>query len=254
MEAFALFNQRQLEIIDLLQTEDKVSVSELTQLFGVSLVTVRQDLKKLEDQGVLKRTHGGAIPVDNGYDTSTRMWNNYEQKLRIAQRAASMVSDGETVIVETGSTCSLLARELASKRGVTVITNSVFLCNFVRRCPALDVVLLGGPLQDVAVAYVGALPRLGLAPFSVDKCFIGADAISEDKGVSTINLFRAEVARAMAKSAKKMIVLATSDKVGASAVASSFPLASVHTVITDKDLSREGRSLLDGAGVEVITV
>ena len=88
----------------------------------------------------------------------------------------------------------------------------------------------------------------------MDKCFIGADAISEDKGVSTINLFRAEVARAMAKSAKKMIVLATSDKVGASAVASSFPLASVHTVITDKDLSREGRSLLDGAGVEVITV
>ena len=99
-----MFNQRQLEIIDLLQTEDKVSVSELTQRFGVSLVTVRQDLKKLEDQGVLKRTHGGAIPVDNGYDTSTRMWNNYEQKLRIAQRAASMVSDGETVIVETGST------------------------------------------------------------------------------------------------------------------------------------------------------
>ena len=104
-----MFNQRQLEIIDLLQTEDKVSVSELTQRFGVSLVTVRQDLKKLEDQGVLKRTHGGAIPVDNGYDTSTRMWNNYEQKLRIAQRAAEMVSDGETVIVETGSTCSLLA-------------------------------------------------------------------------------------------------------------------------------------------------
>ena len=170
------------------------------------------------------------------------------------RRAASMVSDGETVIVETGSTCSLLARELASKRGVTVITNSVFLCNFVRRCPALDVVLLGGSFQHDAEANVGPLTKLGLAQFSVDKCFIGADAISEDKGVSTINLFRAEVARAMAKSAKKMIVLATSDKVGASAVASSFPLASVHTVITDKDLSREGRSLLDGAGVEVITV
>ena len=253
-EAFALFNQRQLEIIDLLQTEDKVSVSELTQRFGVSLVTVRQDLKKLEDQGVLKRTHGGAIPVDNGYDTSTRMWNNYEQKLRIAQRAAEMVSDGETVIVETGSTCSLLARELASKRGVTVITNSVFLCNFVRRCPALDVVLLGGSFQHDAEANVGPLTKLGLAQFSVDKCFIGADAISEDKGVSTINLFRAEVARAMAKSAKKMIVLATSDKVGANAVASSFPLASVHTVITDKDLTRDGRNLLDQAGVEVITV
>ena len=223
-EAFALFNQRQLEIIDLLQTEDKVSVSELTQRFGVSLVTVRQDLKKLEDQGVLKRTH------------------------------AAMVSDGETIIVETGSTCSLLARELASKRGITVITNSVFLCNFVRRSPSLDVVLLGGSFQHDAEANVGPLTKLGLAQFSVDKCFIGADAISAEKGVSTINLFRAEVARAMVKSARKMIVLATSDKVGANAVASSFPLTAIHTVITDKDLSREGQTLLEQAGVDVITV
>ena len=135
-----------------------------------------------------------------------------------------------------------------------MITNSVFLCNFVRRCPALDVVLLGGSFQHDAEANVGPLTKLGLAQFSVDKCFIGADAISQDKGISTINLFRAEVARAMAKSAKKMIVLATSDKVGANAVASSFPLSSVHTVITDKELSIEGRGLLDQAGVEVITV
>ena len=107
MEAFALFNQRQLEIIDLLQTEDKVSVSELTQRFGVSLVTVRQDLKKMEDQGVLKRTHGGAIPVDNGYDTSTRMWNNYEQKLRIAQR---------DVYKRQGSWCSRRPRRIPTSR------------------------------------------------------------------------------------------------------------------------------------------
>ena len=249
-----MFNQRQLEIIDLLQTEDKVSVSELTQRFGVSLVTVRQDLKKLEDQGVLKRTHGGAIPVDNGYDTSTRMWNNYEQKLRIAQRAASMVSDGETVIVETGSTCSLLARELASKRGVTVITNSVFLCNFVRRCPALDVVLLGGSFQHDAEANVGPLTKLGLAQFSVDKCFIGADAISEEKGVSTINLFRAEVVRSMSESAGKMIVLTTSDKIGGSAVASVFPLDHLHTLITDTDIKPADQHMLERAGVNVLTV
>lgn len=249
-----MFNHRQLEIIDLLQTEAKVNVSELTQRFGVSLVTVRQDLKKLEDQGVLKRTHGGAVSVDNGYDTSTRMWNNYEQKLRIAQRAASMVNDGETVIIETGSTCSLLARELAAKRGVTVITNSVFLCNFVRRSPALDVVLLGGSFQHDAEANVGPLTKIGLAQFAVDKCFIGADAISEEKGISTINLFRAEVVRAMRESTKKMIVLATSDKVGASAVASSFPLTSVHMVITDKGIVEGGEEMLMRHGIQVSTV
>ena len=122
LEAFKVFNERQLRIISLLQSQEKVSVSELTAEFGVSLVTVRQDLKKLEDQGVLKRTHGGAVAVDNGYDTSTRMWNNYEKKQRIVQRAAGLVSDGETIIIETGSTCSLLARELATKRGITVVS------------------------------------------------------------------------------------------------------------------------------------
>ena len=182
------------------------------------------------------------------------MWNNYEKKQRIVQRAAGLVSDGETIIIETGSTCSLLARELATKRGITIITNSVFLCNFVRACSSLDVVLLGGSFQHDAEANVGPLTKLGLSQFSVDKCFIGADAISAEKGVSTINLFRAEVARAMVKSARKMIVLATSDKVGANAVASSFPLTAIHTVITDKDLSREGQTLLEQAGVDVITV
>jgi len=247
-----LFNPRQLAIIDLLQTRDKVTVAELTDRLGVSLVTIRQDLKKLEERGVLKRTHGGAVPVVNGYDISTRMWNHYEAKLRIAQAAAALVSDGETVIVETGSTCSLLARELAAKRGVTVITNSVFLTNFVRDCPSLDVVLLGGAFQHDAETNVGPLTKLCLSQFSVDKCFIGADAISPDKGVSAINLFRAEVVRYMSEAASKMIVLTTSDKVGASATAAVFPLTSVHTVITDTQLTQQQDQLLRSAGVRVI--
>lgn len=248
-----MFNDRQLKIIELLQSRDRVSVSELTGQFGVSLVTVRQDLKKLEEQGVLKRTHGGAVAVDNGYDTSTRMWNNYEQKLRIAQCAASLVSDGENVIIETGSTCSLLARELASKRRITVITNSVFLCNFVRSYASLDVVLLGGSFQHDAEANVGPLTKLGLSQFAVDKCFVGADAVSEEKGVSTINLFRAEVVRAMSESARRMIVLTASDKIGGSAVASALPLSAVDTVITDCDITPEQRGMIAGYGVNIVT-
>lgn len=247
-----MFNARQLAIIDLLQTHDKVTVTELTDHLGVSLVTIRQDLKKLEERGVLKRTHGGAVPVVSGYDISTRMWNHYEDKLRIAQAAANLVSDGETVIVETGSTCSLLARELASKRGVTIITNSIFLTNFVRDCPALEVVLLGGSYQHDAETNVGPLTKLCLSQFSVDKCFIGADAVSREKGVSTINLFRAEVVRYMAEAAKQMIVLTTSDKVEASAAAAVFPLSSVHTVITDHGLSARQDQLLRSAGIQVI--
>ena len=247
-----MFNQRQLAIIDMLQTQDKVSVTELTDALGVSLVTVRQDLKKLEERGVLKRTHGGAVPVVSGYDICTRMWNHYEAKLRIAQAAASLVSDGETVIVETGSTCSLLARELAAKRGVTIITNSVFLANFVRDCPSLDIVLLGGSFQHDAETNVGPLTKLCLSQFSVDKCFIGADAVSAEMGVTAINLFRAEVARYMAHSARKMIVLTTSDKVGGSSTTTIFPLSTLHTLITDDALPQRQEQLLTAAGVHVI--
>ena len=247
-----MFNSRQLQIIDLLQSRDKLTVSELTEKFGVSLVTVRQDLKKLEDQGVLKRTHGGAVAVDNGYDTSTRMWNNYEKKQKIAQKAASLVNDGETIIVETGSTCALLARELAGKRGLTVITNSVFICNFVRDCASIDVVLLGGSFQHDAECNVGPLTKMGLSQFSVDKCFIGADALSEQKGVSTINLFRADVVRSMSESARRIFVVATSDKIGRNTGVTIFPMKSIYGVVTDSDLPQAQQDMLERAGLEVV--
>ena len=118
----------------------------------------------------------------------------------------------------------------------------------------LDVVLLGGSFQHDAEANVGPLTKLGLSQFSVDKCFIGADAISEEKGVSTINLFRAEVVRSMSESAGKMIVLTTSDKIGGSAVASVFPLDHLHTLITDTDIKPADQHMLERAGVNVLTV
>ena len=108
--------------------------------------------------------------------------------------------------------------------------------------------------QHDAEANVGPLTKLGLSQFSVDKCFIGADAISEEKGVSTINLFRAEVVRSMSESAGKMIVLTTSDKIGGSAVASVFPLDHLHTLITDTDIKPADQHMLERAGVNVLTV
>ena len=156
-EAFALFNQRQLEIIDLLQTEDKVSVSELTQRFGVSLVTVRQDLKKLEDQGVLKRTHGGAIPVDNGYDTSTRMWNNYEQKLRIAQRAAEMLGETDSIIVASGSTVYAFAEEIKMRQWhhLNIVTPFLRLGVLLNEAENVNVVQLGGTVHKKSLSVLG---------------------------------------------------------------------------------------------------
>ena len=120
--------------------------------------------------------------------------------------------------------------------------------------PGEMVVLLGGSFQHDAEANVGPLTKLGLSQFSVDKCFIGADAISEEKGVSTINLFRAEVVRSMSESAGKMIVLTTSDKIGGSAVASVFPLDHLHTLITDTDIKPADQHMLERAGVNVLTV
>ena len=154
MEAFALFNQRQLEIIDLLQTEDKVSVSELTQRFGVSLVTVRQDLKKLEDQGV-------QADPRRGDPRGQRIRHLHPGCGTTTSRSSASPSGRPPWSVTGRLSCGdrfhlfLAGQGAGLQAGVTVITNSVFLCNFVRRSPALDVVLLGGSFQHDAEANVG---------------------------------------------------------------------------------------------------
>src|SRR5512133_718760 len=121
-----MLNDRQVNILKLLEENNQTSVNELSSRLGVSSATIRQDLSFLESEGLIKRVHGGAV-LEDAEDLSNRLGVNYDRKLRIARKAAGLVNDGETILIESGSTNALLARELIKKKNITIITTNIYI-------------------------------------------------------------------------------------------------------------------------------
>jgi len=248
-----ILNDRQIAILNLVSETKKINVASLSDKLGVSQVTIRQDLMKLENNGMLKRYHGGAMPVSNN-DMLRRLSINFETKSKIAKKAASLIKNGETVLIESGSTNALLAAELVKKTGVTIVTNSAFISRFVRDKSNINVILLGGEYQPESEVLVGPLTRLCAKEFHVDKVFIGVDGFSQFTGFTCVNLFRAEAARAMSQQAQHTIILTDSTKFNEVGVASQFKPDEVDIVITDSKISQEDLTLLKSFSIEVFTV
>lgn len=246
-------NERQLSILNMVANSPKINVASLSKEFGVSQVTIRQDLRTLESNGMLKRFHGGAMPVSDD-DMMKRLSFNFDVKTAIAREAASLVNNGETVLIESGSTNVLLAVELAKKNDVTIITNSAFISRYVRGMNNIKIILLGGDYQHESEVLVGPLTRKCLKEFHVDKVFIGVDGFSPDTGFTCVNLMRAEVARAMADQADKVIVVTDSTKFNMIGVACQFKAEEVDIVITDTNITAKDLEILKSFNIEVRTV
>lgn len=246
-------NERQLTILNMVSNSPKINVASLSKALGVSQVTIRQDLRTLESNGMLKRFHGGAMPVSDD-DIMKRLSFNFDIKSAIAREAASFVSNGETVIIESGSTNALLAVELSKKNDITIITNSAFISRYVRGMNNVKVILLGGDFQHESEVLVGPLTRKCLKEFHVDKVFIGVDGFSPDTGFTCVNLMRAEVAHAMADQANKVIVVTDSTKFNKIGVARLFKPEEVDIVITDTKISAKDMDILNNFKIEIRTV
>ena len=244
-------NQRCLAILELLNREDSLDVHDLAGELEVSAVTVRKDLAILENKGLLRRQHGCATrvsPNDAGY----RMMFDYEVKRRIARRAADMVQNGEAVMIESGSTCALLAEVLVRmKRDVKSITNSAFLAGYVRAIPGARVVLLGGSYDPDAQVMSGPLVGKCAEEFYVDKFFIGTDGYEPNQGFSNVDMLRAEAVRAMARRADKRIILADASKFNKRGVVQLMPVSQVTHVITN-EIPENCRLALAQSGVEIV--
>ena len=244
-------NQRCLTILERLNREDLLDVNDLAEQLCVSAVTVRKDLAILENKGLLRRQHGTAMrvsPNDIGY----RMTFDYEVKRKIAQRAAEMVSSGEAVMIESGSTCAMLAEELVQKkRDVTIITNSAFIAGYVRSIPGARVVLLGGSYDPDAQVMSGPLVGKCAEEFYVDKFFIGTDGYDPSQGFSNVDMLRAEAVRAMAARADKRIILTDASKFNKRGVVQLMPVSQVTQVITNA-IPDNCRAALMESGVEIV--
>ena len=245
-------NARQSNILNLLNEHDKVEVATLADSLGVSQVTIRKDLIELEGEGLVKRIHGGALRAnrDNIFNLLTL---NHALKERIAHTASQLVEAGETVMIESGSTCALLARELASvPRDITIVTNSAFIANYIRQLPGAKVILLGGSLQLDAQVCVGPITKLAVREFYVDKLFIGSDGFDERTGFTCLDHLRAETVQAMAQRANRVIVLSDASKFQKRGVAHQFDTNQVDLLVTDNSLPEQARSYLTAQGVQLL--
>lgn len=244
-------NKRENTILNLLSEHGRMEVSALAQQLEVSPVTVRKDLDALERRGIIRREHGYAVFGGND-DINNRLAVNYEEKRRIAREAARLVSAGETVMIESGSCCTLLAEEIArTKPGATIITNSAFIASYIRHIDGARVVLLGGDFQNDAQVMVGPILKTCAGQFYVNRLFVGADGYSERLGFMASNHLRVQAVRDMAEQAEEVIVVTESSKFDRS---STVPLAlkgGVSAVITDSRIRPETEQLLDRANIRV---
>ena len=243
--------ERQTQILDILSQKKQVTVLDLAQALQVSDVTIRKDLSILEDKGLLKREHGFATLPESD-DISTRLLFNYDTKRKIARKALESVKDGETVMIESGSCCALLAEEMAlHRRNITLITNSVFIANFLRDKLAVRIILLGGEFQPQAQVMVGPLVKKSVKNFFVDKFFIGTDGFNKN-GATSGDMMRAEAVRDMAETARRTIILTDSKKFSQSGVVPLLNYSELSAIYTDDKISVEDQKKMEIAGVQIV--
>ncbi|MGK3142370.1 DeoR family transcriptional regulator [Pantoea sp. C2G6] len=245
-------NPRHHQIIQLVNTRGTVSVSELAQLTGVSEVTVRQDLTLLERDRLLRRVHGSALALDSD-NVGTRMNTRYPIKQALARHAASLVQPGESVFIEGGSTNALLARTLAEREDITLITVSHYIAQLLREAPC-QVIVLGGLLQKSSESVVGPLTRYSLQQVHFHKAFVGVDGWHPETGFTGRDMLRCDVVDAVLAKGVDSYALTDASKFGQ---VHPYPLSSgyqVGHVITDAGLDQATARQLQAQAIEVIQV
>ncbi|MGI6238853.1 MAG: DeoR/GlpR family DNA-binding transcription regulator [Christensenellales bacterium] len=245
--------EREVRILEMLTAEGRAEVAELARRLGVSQVTVRKDLDALDRRGLIVRAHGSAR-LRSAEDIAGRVAHHYEAKLRIARAAARLVAPGETVMIESGSCCALLAEALvSSEREISIITNSAYIAGRVRAFPGARVILLGGAYQNNAQVTVGPILAQAAQNFMVDNLFIGTDGYAAGSGFTNSDHMRAQAVRDMARQAAGVVVLTESEKFARSGVVPLRIDERVRAVVTDEGIPEGARESLQARGVEVIT-
>lgn len=246
-----MLNKRQNEILKILGENYQTSVNELSEILGVSSVTIRQDLNFLEDQGLLKRVHGGAVLKDAD-DLVNRLGVNYEKKLRITKKVSSYIYEGETVLIESGSVNALLAREILKTKKVNIITTNVHIARQFRKSKQANIIILGGIYQHDSETLVGKITKNCIDQVNFDKAFIGIDGYTRNEGFMLRDLFRAEISSYIIQKARDVFIVSDSTKFGKKELTGICYPGNVQHIATDKDLKPEYRREFTNAGVDLI--
>lgn len=231
-------------MLSLIRGQDFVRVGELSTLFGISEVTVRSDLAALAKRGQVRRVHGGAVSQGRGERPFEEAQGAFSaEKTRIGRAAAALVRDGDTIIVDVGTTTTAMARALVERtelRDVVVFTNALNIAFVLEPAtPRLTVVVTGGTLRPLQHSLVDPLGGLILDQINASTVFLGCNGVDAVGGVTNVNLPEADVKRRMLRAARRRIVLADGSKIGAVELAPLCDISDVDLLITGDSVDPE---------------
>ena len=248
------------EILQELLRHGKVSVAELSTALDVSPSTVRRSLAALEQQGLLRRVHGGAVSVEPQLYEPFRHVSSFQEqekqraieKRRIGLAAAEMISDGDIIAIGAGTTTTQVARSVRHRSGITVITNAVNIAMELSHRNDLKVIVTGGELSGDWFALVGSAAVASVGELFVDKVFIGVDGIHAEHGLTTNYPDQAAIHRAMIRQARQRIIVADQHKIGKTGTARICALAEINVLITSKSAPAKAVAPFIRRGINVV--
>jgi DeoR family transcriptional regulator of aga operon len=253
-----LAEQRRRRILDLIEERGQITVRDLVEKFSISAVTARADLDSLSAEGMAVRSHGGAVrrvEASQDYPLRLKKTLHHAEKARIGRAAAELIQNGETVILDSGTTTAEIARHLKMRRlqSVTVITHALNIASELLDASTLSVIMIGGLLRPVSGSFVGPQAETMLKEFHADRLFLAVDGFDMELGPSTPDLLEAQLNTLMMRVSKEVNVVADFSKLGRRSLSRIGPLSGVHRLITDTRAPAEFIEALRKSRIDVIT-
>jgi DeoR family transcriptional regulator, aga operon transcriptional repressor len=250
-----LVAERRHRIVELLREHGKVTVEALAARFATSAVTIRTDLAALEADGALERTHGGALlrREDDDQPITVKQTLHHAEKVRIAKVAAGLIQDGETIILDSGTTTAEIAKQIRKLEvhSINVITNALNIASLLADVPAVRLIMPGGILRPESDSLSGHIAEAALANLQADRLFLGADGLDPEIGVMTPHLPEAQLNAKMIEISRQVIAVADSSKLMRRNISLIARVEQLHMLITDTGANPDVVAELQRRGVEV---
>jgi DeoR/GlpR family transcriptional regulator of sugar metabolism len=249
-----LREDRKQQILDYITAQKSAQVKELSNILNVSVATIRRDLSEMEEEGLLRRVHGGAVSLDGFGEPPIlqRKNNQSEEKHRIGEAAAALVEDGETIIITSGTTTEAMVPYLTNKNNLTVITNAVNVAAYLTRYPDISVIVLGGYLRHSEFSLVGHLTDQALQDLRAEKIFHGIFGLDPRYGLTGVDMQEVQTDRRIISAAGQLIILADHTKFHQVGPIRLAPIEVVSVVVTGQEALKDNVEALRAQGIQVI--
>jgi DeoR family transcriptional regulator of aga operon len=250
-------SDRRAQIIEEIERKGTVKVSTLSAKFGVSEVTIRNDLVQLEKKNILIRAHGGAMKfqrVGVDYELDIKSNKNLLEKQKIGKRASKLIKDGDIIIFDSGTTTLEIAKNLSHLSDLTVITNSLNIAGQLVSLKDVKVIVPGGTLRRKSLSLIGSMAENSIKNYYCDKVFLGVDGIDTKYGISTPNAEEAHLNNIMIDISREVIVVTDSSKFLRISFAFIAPLSKIDTIVTDKNIPDEENLEIENSNTNLFIV